>query len=225
MIFDFFKNKNRAKPGDPEFWKGYLASFEHDYRKNTPIRELRFVVFDTETTGLDVRKDHILSLGAVSVNNWQIDLSDSLECYVRQAYQANGESVEVHGILPNGRKETVDEGYAIRRFISYCQNAVLVGHHVNFDVAMVNKVLKGLTGRKLLNKQVDTAVLARRLAGDSQVYKQGTFGLDSLCQQYHIPMSDRHTAAGDAYITAILLLKLLARLEKRGVRTLGQLFR
>ncbi|HKK78702.1 MAG TPA: hypothetical protein VJ933_03695, partial [Phaeodactylibacter sp.] len=78
-------------------------------------------------------------------------------------------------------------------------------------------------GVKLKNKGVDTAVLARRLANHPQLAKRGAFGLDQLCQDYHIPMSDRHTAAGDAYITAILLMKMLRRLEKRGVRTLGDL--
>lgn len=223
MIFNFLSRKYKARPDAPDFWKAYLDSFKDSYRKNTPISELRFVVFDTETTGLDLKKSRMLSIGAVSVQGWQIALEDSLECYIRQDYKPDGESIEVHGILPGSQEEQLSEEEAARRFVGFCRNAILVGHHLSFDVAMANRVLQRLTGGKLLNRQLDTAVLARRLAGAEQVYKQGTFGLDNLCQQYHIPMSDRHTSAGDAFITAILLLKLLARLEKRGVRTLRQL--
>ena len=136
------------------------------------------------------------------------------------------EAIEVHGILPNERHYNLSEAEAVQRFLAFCQDAVLVGHHVSFDLAMVNNALKRMGGKKLLNKQVDTIDLARRIAGpELAVYRQGAFGLDALCQQYRIPLSDRHTAAGDAYITAVLLMKLLSRLEKRGVDTLGQLLR
>lgn len=210
----------------PEFWKEYLASFQGALGKKTPIGEVRFVVFDTETTGLDFRKDYILSIGAVSVQNWQIDLGRRLECYVQRSYRPSREAVAVHGILPGSNlARGIDEIEAVKRFVEYCHGSVLAGHHVGFDIAMVDQALRGLIGRKLANKRIDTAALARRVSGRNDYEQPGAYGLDALCRLYNIPMSDRHTAAGDAFITAVLLMKLLARLKKRGVHTLGDLMR
>ncbi|MCB0579203.1 MAG: 3'-5' exonuclease [Phaeodactylibacter sp.] len=210
----------------PEFWKAYLASFDGTLARRTPIEEACFVVFDTETTGLDAKKDRILSIGAVKVRNWQVDLSARLECYVQQSYTPEGGAIAVHGILPGtNTSHALDEIEAVRRFVGYCHNSVLVGHHVAFDIAMVNQVLRGMIGQKLANKKLDTAALAARVSEKKDYEQPGTYGLDTLCRKYKIPMSDRHTAAGDAFITAVLLMKLLARLRKRGVKTVGELLR
>lgn len=216
-----------SPPADlPDFLQAYLDGFDAPlFGKKTPITEVPFVVFDTETTGLDHKKDKLLSIGAVKVQHWQIDIRDHLELYVEQKYQPQpkGEAISVHGILPKGHQQTVSETEALQRFLSFCGSSVLVAHHLGFDLSIINRLMHSYPGVKLKNKGVDTAVLARRLANHPQLAKRGTFGLDQLCQDYHIPMSDRHTAAGDAYITAILLMKMLRRLEKRGVRTLGDL--
>ncbi|MCB0644764.1 MAG: hypothetical protein KDC44_24130, partial [Phaeodactylibacter sp.] len=78
---------------------------------------------------------------------------------------------------------------------------------------------------RLQNRLVDTRDLAIRVEHviKPDIVKPGNYTLDSLCRRYQIPMSDRHTAAGDAYITAILLLKMLHRLKKRGIANFGQL--
>ena len=82
-------------------------------------------------------------------------------------------------------------------------------------------------GGKLRNKTLDTARLARRIHNpfDAPMSKQQQLSLDALCRQYHIPLGERHTAAADTYITALLFLKLLARLKKRGVDTIGELMK
>ena len=227
-MFDWLK-KQLGKGGAherkaPPFWQAYLDSFRgRPFDKKQPVEAVSFVVFDTETTGLDLRTDQILSIAALRVQAWQIDLSDRLEYFVHQAYRPEQKAVAIHGILPGEREHSLSEAEAIARFLAFCGSSVLVGHHAAFDVAMVNEALKGMGAGKLRNKQLDTGVLARRLARSSHSGPQPPLGLDELCQQYGIPMSDRHTAAGDTYITAILLIKLLYRLEMRGVRTLGGL--
>lgn len=214
--------------GLPDFLQAYLVHAEgKPLDKKTPVAQVPFVVFDTETTGLDHKKDKLLSIGAVKVQHWQVDVGDHLELYVEQRYErpAKGETISVHGILPKGHQQTVTEEEALRQFLAFCGGSVLVAHHLGFDRAIINGLLRNYPGVKLKNKGVDTAVLAKRVAGPADSAKRGTFGLDQLCKDYHIPMSDRHTAAGDAYITALLLMKLLQRLEKRGVHTLGDLVR
>jgi DNA polymerase-3 subunit epsilon len=226
IMLNWLRNPFKSERPMPAFWQAYREHFAQTCHRHTPIAELRFVVFDTETTGLEPGRSRLLSIGAVAVQHWQVDLADRLECYLLADGAGEGAAaVPVHGILPNERQGNLSEAAALEDFLAFCRDGVLVGHHLGFDVAMINHALKRLGGGKLLNRQLDTLELARRVAGGELIYRPGAFSLDGLCQQYHIPMSDRHTAAGDAYLTAILLMKLLARLEKRGVNTLGQLLR
>lgn len=223
MPFSWLRSKDKEPP--PPFWRDYLAAQEPPLPPETPLAEIPFVVFDTETTGLDLRQDQLLSIGALRVQGWQIAVADSLELYVHQVYEAVPANVAVHGILPVEREGSLEESAAVRRFLAYAGNSVLVGHHVSFDVGMINAVLHPLVGDRLRNPTLDTARLARRLMPATHIPRAGEFSLDALCRQYGIKPNDRHTAAGDALLTALLLLKQLARLEKRGVGTLKALFR
>jgi DNA polymerase-3 subunit epsilon len=223
MRINWFK-KNKTDIQD-ESWKTYLDSFHAAYPAKTPIEEVRFVVFDTETTGLDHKQDHILSIGALAVLGNQIDIADRLECYVQQSYQPKAETVAVHGILSKHPASGLAEWDAIKAFLAYIGPSVLVAHNAAFDISMVNHVLAKNIGKKLKNKYLDTSYLAKRLAFNGAPHRKGEYTLDNMCRLYQIPASDRHTAAGDALITAILLLKLLARLKKRGIHTLGDLLR
>ncbi|HMO38131.1 MAG TPA: 3'-5' exonuclease [Saprospiraceae bacterium] len=215
---------HRAKPPIPAFWQAYEAHFAKATDRQTPLEEVDFVVFDTETTGLNARRDRLLSIGAVRVQHNRIDLSDSLELFITQPDYIAGRDVEVHGILPGQQRAELSEQQALDQFLGYCRNSVLVGHYIDFDVAVLNRIAQAASGRKLKNKTIDTIHLARRVHPPGAGSTPGDYSLDRLGQLYRLPLSDRHTAAGDAYLTALLLLKLLSRLHKRGVTRLGQLW-
>lgn len=214
-----------SKSSGPPFWETYADHFRDTYARRTPLEDLTFVVFDTETTGLDVRKNHLLSLGAVRVKDQRIEVADTLDCIILQPAHQGGEEIAVHGILPKHSQHGVPEAEAVQHFLEFIEDSILVGHHVDFDIAMINQALKKIAGKRLRNKSVDTVQLAMRVNPPSAFVKPGDYALDKLCQLYNLPLEDRHTAAGDAFITALLLLKLLTRLKKRGVRTLGDLLR
>lgn len=211
----------------PDFWQQYRIKVEHQPPKSTPIAEAEFVVFDTETTGLDRRTDRVLSIGAVRVRRLQVLVSDTFECLVQQSGAPSTKSAEVHGLLSKQLEEGIPEQEALETFIRFIGGAVLVGQHVDFDIAMINQMLKrqGIKG-KLRNRSVDTAHLAirleRRLA-DRHTLKPAEYSLDALCARYKLPTDDRHTAAGDAFATTLLLLKLLALARHRGITTIGEL--
>lgn len=209
----------------PEFWREYLQGFDRTYALSTPLADLRFVVLDTETTGLDTNDDQILAIGAVVIQNWSIYVEESFECYVHQVYEPVRSVVELHGILPVDRESSLEEAEAIRRLLLFLKDSVLVGHHISFDVAMVNTALRNMGGKRLKNHTVDTLRLAQRLKPSTSLEREGAFALDQLCRRYGIPLSDRHTAAGDAFLTGLLFLKQLSRLQDRGVKTLGELLR
>jgi DNA polymerase-3 subunit epsilon len=202
----------------PLFWKEYLQKFKNKQPKS--IETTRFVVFDTETTGLDIAKDRILSIGAVCIVNNTIEVADSFEIYVKQD-EFNAETVEIHGILKEGIIQKIPENEAIKQFISFIGNAVLVAHHAAFDIEMINAAFKRMNLPKLKNKSIDTGILYKKLEGKTNNH----FNLDVLCDEFKISKSDRHTASGDAFITALLFLKIIAKLKKERTVHFSDLFR
>lgn len=212
-MFNFLKNKNH-----PNFWKEYLKTFKQKSTKK--IETTRFVIFDTETTGLDILNDRILSIGAVSVFNNSIDIADTFEVYLKQT-EFKPETIEIHGILKTGNLIKISEKEALKQFIKYVGNAVLVAHHAAFDIEMINSALKRINLPKLKNKSIDTGILYKKLEGK----KDNHFNLDVLCNEFNIPKHDRHTASGDAYITALLFLKIISKLKKERSVHYSDLFR
>lgn len=202
----------------PEYWKQYVNSFNKGYS----LEHTRFVVFDTETTGLNPKQDRLLSIGTVTIINFKIDVADQLECYIKQEH-FNAKTVEIHGILKEGPLDKIEEEEAIKQFLKHIEGAILVAHHVHFDVTMINEALKRLGLPKLKNKTVDTGTLYRKT---KYIKTDKHYSLDDLCNKFNITMHDRHTASGDAYLTAILFLKLCALLkEKNKGLTLKEILR
>lgn len=203
----------------PEFWKDYVCHFKD--KTSADLDKVRFVVFDTETTGLDIGRDRILSIGAVAINNLKIDVGDSLEMYVKQEI-FNPETVGIHGILKEGNVPKLNEEEAIKIFLGYIENAVLVAHHAAFDIAMINIALDRMGLPKLKNKVLDTGIVFKKT--DFCKDREEHFSLDRLCSLFNLKKHDRHTAAGDAFLTAMVFLKIVANLSKNRILDLGDLF-
>lgn len=195
-MLDWLKHINKEYP---EFWKIYLSKFD---KKPT-----RFVVLSTETSGLNSIKDVILSIGSFAVIDDSIVIGDSFETVLLQYkfFHDNGLSNE---FLVESKMKKLGEADAIKAFIEFIGNSVLVGHHIDFDVEMINAALDKLDCGRLKNEALDVDVMHRKLNDINE--KQ--FSLDELCTVYNINKSDRNSAAEDAYKTALLFLKLKSRL-------------
>ncbi|TDB61817.1 3'-5' exonuclease [Arundinibacter roseus] len=204
----------------PDFYQQYA---EQDFSKNLrlPFEEITCTVFDTETTGLDAGKDKILSIGAIQLKGNELFVGKSLSILVRQ--KQDFKIAAIHGIIRN-EEDGMEQSEAIRQFLEFIGTSVLIGHHVDFDIAMINAALKGMQAGPLKNQKIDTAHLAARLNSSPDALPQaGQFSLDVLCKQYGLVTKARHTADGDAYLTAILFLHLRHRLRERGVHSLQAL--
>lgn len=195
----------------PEFYERYLASFTNN---TNSLDAVRFIAFDTETTGLNPKTDSILSIGTVAIIKFQIDISDSLEVYLKQE-KFNSDTVAIHGLLKEGTNFKTEESEAIKQFLAHIKNAVLIAHHVAFDIAMINEALKRMGLPKLKNKVIDTGKLYKKT---KYLKDDKHYSLDELCNLFNLTMHDRHTASGDAYLTAILFLKLSALLKQKKKR-------
>ncbi|MEL6135417.1 MAG: 3'-5' exonuclease [Bacteroidota bacterium] len=203
-----------------------MDGYESRPSKGDLWHSLRMVVFDTETTGLSVGSDRILSIGAVALQEGQIMIGDSYEALVRQGEVQTYEAIPVHGIIPSDiRKGGITESDAMHTFLQYLKSDVLVAHHANFDVGIVNRALKRQVHPQafLFNHVLDTAIIARKLEHPhrpSSYIDHSQYSLDALCGRYDISMEDRHTAWGDALITAKLLLQLMHIAKSQGYTSL-----
>ncbi len=195
-MLDWIKNINKEYP---EFWKIYLSKFEK--------KSNRFVVISAETTGLSLEKDVILSFGAFSVINNSIIIGDSFETVIAQYkfFHDNGISNE---FTLETKMEKMSESEGIKALVEFIGNSVLVGHHIDFDVEMINVALEKLGCGRLKNEALDIDVMHRKLLDITS--KQ--FSLDELSEIYKIPLSDRNSSSEDAYKIALLFLKLKSRL-------------
>lgn len=218
----------------PSFWQEYLDGFESQKAKAgflgnvldaTPLNQTRFVIFDCETTGLDYKEDRILSIGAVTTIDNKLSITDGFELFVQQDLY-RPESATIHGILKEGTFTKVTEEEAIAQFIKFIGTDILVGHHVGFDVAVVNTALKRLDLGSLKNRSLDTEILYKRLVHPvNKTLQERRYSLDQLAEALKIPLHDRHTSAGDAFITALAFIKIVHRLNSDNSLRVKDLFR
>lgn len=197
-MWNWFK---KDKPAYPHFWEEYQKTF------SDKLENERFVVFDCETTGLE-KSDVLLSIGAVTVVDNRILVSDHFECFITQENYKPSQ-IAVHGILKEGESIKIPEQEAIEKFLTYIKNATLIGHHIAFDIGMINNSLKKMGLPKLKNKSLDTDALYQKY---KHLAPEQHTSLDKICEQFQIPKTDRHTAIGDAYLTARVYLKLKAKI-------------
>ncbi|MDT8416780.1 MAG: 3'-5' exonuclease [Lutibacter sp.] len=213
-MIQFFKKKQT-----PKFWEDHIYKVQNS-KKYSNFEDIRFVALDTETTGFDYENDRILCIGAVAIKNNKILVSDAFEIYIKQDV-FNKETVKIHGIRKDGDEEKLSEEEVIIKFINYLDDAVIVAHHTAFDVTMINMALKRLNVGPLESKQLDTNYIHKKIT-KTDTYKK-IFSLDELCEIYNVKMHDRHTALGDALITAYLFLKQTAKYKKNNALNLFDL--
>ena len=231
----FLKNliSNRHLPASASDWPAALRDYMASKRrlpKSTPLSDVRFVVFDSETSGLDLSKNRLLSIAGVAMSGPEVQLDDAFEAMVAQADVGGANAAVVHGLVSNDLSGGLPEDEAAARFLAFAGDAVLVAHHAAFDIQMLRKAIAAHRGASVWNPTIDTARLAERVevgpmrssraTGTSQ---SGAYRLDSLVERYAIDLADRHTAAGDALATALLFQRLLKKAERRGIHTLGDL--
>lgn len=195
-MLDWIKKINKDYP---DFFKEYLLKFEK--------KSNRFVVLCSETSGLNPNKDVILSMAAFGIIDNSIHIGDSFEVVLLQYKYLHDNKLSNEFIIDSKLKK-LGEPDAIKEFIDYIGNSVLVGHHIDFDVEMINIALEKLECGRLKNEALDIDIMYRKLHDITN--KQ--FSLDELCDIYKIPKSDRNSSSEDAYKIALLFLKLKSRL-------------
>ena len=214
----------RSAVNDRSFLQRYQACFDATWADGTPVRDVRFVVLDSETTGLNPAVDRLITIGAVAVVNGEILLGDSFSALLKVS--ENTPAVTVHGITRDESRHGLDEPEAVGRFLDYLRDGVIVGHHIGHDIATFDAACERHWNTRLSNRSLDTMDLTLHLERDGAFAGRPPirrFTLDALCELFGVVPHDRHTADGDAFITAQVFLRLLRLASRSGRETLARL--
>jgi DNA polymerase-3 subunit epsilon len=195
-MLDWIKNINKEYP---DFWKLYLAKFES--------KTNRYVVLSTEATGLNPKKDVILSFGAIGVVDDIIRVGDTFEVVILQ-YKYLHDNGLSNDFLIKSKLSKLAEPQAIQALVDYIGNAVLVGHRIHFDIEMITDVLEKMECGKLKNEALDIEIMHQKLMDSNNK----SFSLEDLVTKYKLPLNERNSSSDDAYTIALLFLKLKSRL-------------
>ncbi len=171
----------------------------------------RWVVLDTETSGLDPARDLLLSIGAVAVDPQGIRVGDSLEVVLQNDCAGGRDNIVVHGIGYVAQSEGVPPAQALDTLVAFVADAPCLGFHCTFDQAVLARAA-GRAGITLPRwRWLDVSALAAAL--DAQRFREGCRDLDGWLAAADIAVAARHNAAADALATAELLLHLRAHAE------------
>ncbi len=184
----------------------------------TPLSQIRFVVLDTETTGFAPhRSDEIIEIGAVTIQNNKLT-GEKFHRLVNPNRSIPSRVTALTGISAEQLSEAADPCSALKHFLAFLDNSFLVGHHIGFDLAFLDCKLKQLCGDTIGNQSLDTSIIARALCPNLSSYS-----LDALLPLHAIKPTGRHTALGDALLTAQLFKMQIETLESMQITTIGEL--
>ena len=182
----------------------------------SPLAGLEFVVFDTETTGLRPQAgDEIIAIGAIKVAGRHLRTEQSFDELAHPGRSIPAASTKIHGITNAMVADKRPVRAVLADFHRYAGDCVLVAHNAAFDLAFVAR-LEGAAGVHFSNPVLDTLNLSRHLHPH-----ESDHSLDAVAQRYGIALEARHSALGDALVTAEVFARQLAELKERGIATLG----
>ena len=209
----------RSLPSRPEF-RGVrnLEQPAHaDELDGRTLAELRYVVFDTETTGLRPSDgDEIISIAAVRCNRGEVDETGAFSRLVNPGRPIPRASIRFHGITDDMVAGESPIGDVLPAFHAYTGDSVLVAHNADFDMTFL-RMKEAELGVEFANAVLDTMMLSLFVDPVSQNHS-----LDAIAERLGVEVEGRHTALGDSIATARVFCRLLPRLEARGISTLGQ---
>jgi len=181
---------------------------------DTPMRTQRWVVVDLETSGLNLNRDQVLSIGAVVIEDGAIDFSQAFERTLLRPDNPLSPSMLLHELGPAAIAAGSDPADALLDFMAFVGDSPVLAFHAPFDQHMLTRALKDSLGYRLQHPFLDVAGMAPMLC--PQV-NQREAGLDQWINHFNLQVEDRHNASADALATAELALILFSRARVQGI--------
>jgi len=197
--------------------------------KNQRLEDVAYVVIDTELTGLDEKKNSIVSIGAVKMIGGKIELGNSFYRLVNPKTALTVKSVLIHEITPSEVMQKPDIDSVLSEFLDFCGEDVIVGYCVSIDMEFLNMEAGRINSHEIKNPVVDIQAIfewalrkaALRNRGDMTMPQQ--YKLYDIAKHFGISVSGAHNALIDAFITAQIFQRLIPVLIDSGIRSVGEL--
>jgi DNA polymerase-3 subunit epsilon len=217
LLLDWRRRWRLRRLGDCPLRDYLAASFP---RPGLDYREVEYVAVDLETTGLDPRRDQILSIGWVLLEGARIRLNSAHHRLLRVAGEIPADSAVIHQITDDQSARGLELATALPELLADLAGRVLIAHHARVELGFLGAACKRLWGQKLLVRTVDTQAVARRLLERRQIpFKGSDLRLHALCERYNLPRHGAHNALSDALSAAELFLAQAAHRDSgRGMK-------
>ncbi|MHA6495065.1 3'-5' exonuclease [Pseudomonas borbori] len=185
-----------------------------------PLSVQRVVVLDLETSGLDMKRDQVLSIGAVVIENGAIDLGQQFERTLQRPDHKVSASVLIHELAPSTIAAGCEPVEALLDFMEFVGDSPLLAFHAGFDQRMLGRALKQSLGYRLRHPFLDAAELAPMLCPQANILRGG---LDDWTAHFGLQVHQRHHASADALVTAELALILFSKARQQQLDSLHAL--
>ena len=209
-----FKLKRR---GLPQQARANLGALDH-LEPSRQAKSYNYAVLDLETTGLSTETDRVVSVAAVRVQKGQILLGGSFTELVNPGRNIPAESIKIHGIKPDQVTHARHASAVFQDFLDWLGSDILVAHYAEFDLHFTNFTMQRLYGFNLQNLVIDLVRMCQGVVLPSDPYginrNRRKCGLDDLVDRFGLSGAERHTAAGDALVSALIFQRMLAQLEQ-----------
>ncbi|HZC30010.1 MAG TPA: exonuclease domain-containing protein, partial [Gaiellaceae bacterium] len=198
-------------------WRGDAVGLARPLGADLLLEDATYVVVDLETTGLRPGSSQICEIGAVRVRGFE--LAEEFETLVDPGMPLGPTVSALTGLQDRQLRGAPSPAHAVRRFLSFAGDAVIVAHNARFDLAFLDRETERSTGSRIASPVVDTVSLARRLLAG----RVPRASLAQLSWFFDVSVQPCHRALPDAQATAEVLLALIGLAQERGARTVADL--
>jgi DNA polymerase III subunit epsilon len=178
-----------------------------------------WVALDCETTGLDVRKDKIVSIGAVRIVGNRLLTAARLELLVRPERAMTGDNMRVHRLREIDVAQGLAPEQAMRRLLEFIGSRPLVGYFLEFDVAMLNREIWPMLGVRLPQRKIEVSAMYYDFKNRQLPAPQRGGDIDlrfaTIMNDLGLPQRDAHDAVNDAVMAGLAFVKLRCLLSGR----------
>ena len=196
----------------------HLADAHFSFMYDLPPQD-EWVTLDCETTGLDVHRDQIISIGAVRIAGNRLLTSQRLELLVRPERALKAASVRVHQLREQDVAMGIDPEQAMRRLLDFIGSRPLVGYFLEFDVAMLNREIWPLLGVRLPQPKIEVSAMYYEFKNRQLPAHERGGSIDlrfaTMMNDLGLPLRDAHDALNDAVMAGLAFVKLRSLLAQR----------